>query len=148
MSLKQRLQKDMIKAMKEKNKERLSVIRLAKAAIVNAEKEKTRELDEDEVIAVLSKEVKQRKDALSDYEKAGRQDIIDKINKEIEILLEYLPQQLTEDEIAEIVSQTIFEVGANSIKDMGKVMKELMPKLRGRADGKLVNKLVRQQLEA
>lgn len=147
MSLKEVLYEDLKRAMKEGNKKLVSVIRLARAAIVNAEKEKMHLLDDDEVVQVLAKEVKQRRDAIEEYKKVGRQDTVSELEDEIDILLGYMPQQLSEDEITELVSQTIYEVGASSMRDMGSVMKALMPKIRGRADGSLVNKIVRQQLQ-
>lgn len=147
MSLKERLLEDMKSAMKSKDKERLSVIRMLRAAVLNEEKNKTRELDEDEVIDVLAREAKKRREAIPEYEKAQREDHVEKLKREIDIIMEYLPQQLTEQEIEEIVRQTIQELGANSMKDMGKVMGKLMSQLKGKADGKLVNKIVRQHLQ-
>jgi len=147
MSLKERLLEDMKRAMKSKDKERLSVIRMLRAAVLNEEKNKTRELDEDEVIDVLAREAKKRREAIPEYEKAQRENEVEKLKREIDIIMEYLPQQLTEQEIEEIVRQTIQKLGANSMKDMGKVMGKLMPQLKGKADGKLVNKIVRQHLQ-
>ncbi|MDI3540627.1 MAG: uncharacterized protein PWP66_165 [Thermosediminibacterales bacterium] len=147
MSLKDRLLNDMKESMKNKDKDRLSVIRMARAAILNAEKEKMRELEEGEVIEVLAREVKQRKESLPEFEKGNRPDLVEKIQKEIDVLMEYLPKQLTETEIEDIVRQTIMELGVNSLKDMGKVMGKLMPQLKGRADGSLVNKIVKQLLQ-
>ncbi|MDK2901188.1 putative protein YqeY [Koleobacter methoxysyntrophicus] len=147
MSLKDRLLNDMKESMKNKDKDRLSVIRMARAAILNAEKEKMRELEEGEVIEVLAREVKQRKESLPEFEKGNRPDLVEKIQREIDVLMEYLPKQLTETEIEDIVRQTIMELGANSLKDMGKVMGKLMPQLKGRADGSLVNKIVKQLLQ-
>ena len=146
MSLKEVLYEDLKRAMKQGNKKLVSVIRLVRAAIVNAEKEKLHILDDDEVVQVLAKEVKQRRDAIEEYKRVERQDAVAELENEIDILLEYMPQQLSEDEITELVSQTIYEVGASSVKDMGRVMKALMPRVKGRADGQLVNKIVRQQL--
>lgn len=147
MSLKDRLLNDMKESMKNKDKDRLSVIRMARAAILNAEKEKMRELEEEEVIEVLAREVKQRKESIPEFEKGNRPDLVEKIQREIDVLMEYLPKQLTETEIEDIVRQTIMELGANSLKDMGKVMGKLMPQLKGRADGSLVNKIVKQLLQ-
>ncbi|NPV42913.1 MAG: GatB/YqeY domain-containing protein [Firmicutes bacterium] len=147
MSLKDRLLNDMKESMKNKDKDRLSVIRMARAAILNAEKEKMRELEEGEVIEVLAREVKQRKESLPEFEKGNRPDLVEKIQKEIDVLMEYLPKQLTETEIEDIVRQTIMELGVNSLNDMGKVMGKLMPQLKGRADGSLVNKIVKQLLQ-
>lgn len=148
MSLSERLLNDMKAAMKEKEagKDRLSVIRMTRAAIVNAEIDKKKELADDEILQILTKEVKQRKDTIPDYQKANREDIVAKLENEILILQEYLPQQLTEDELKAIITETIAHTGAAGIHDMGKLMGAIMPKITGRADGKLVNQLVRQLL--
>ena len=147
MSLKERLQEDWKSAMKAHDKFRAGVINMARAAILYQEKTYGSKLDDEAVIAVLSKEVKQRRDATIEYEKGNRQDLVDQANNEIEILLEFLPQQLTEDEIKKIVVNAVSEVGAVSIKDMGKLMTVIMPKLKGRADGKLVNQIVKDILQ-
>ncbi|MGB7606032.1 MAG: GatB/YqeY domain-containing protein [Lutisporaceae bacterium] len=147
MSLKEVLQQDLKTAMKEKDSIRKNTIIMVKASVLQIEKDKRIELDDEGVIEVIAKGVKQRKDSIPDFEKGNRQDIIENINKEIDILMDYLPQQLSDDEVSRIVSDTIFEVGAQSAKDMGKVMSALMPKVKGRADGKLVNILVKQQLQ-
>lgn len=146
MSLKERLQEDWKDSMKAKDKVRSSTISMARAAVLQAEKVDNRTLDDEEIIEVLSREVKRRKEAITEFEKGNRQDLVDQTNSEIEILLEYLPKQLTEEEIADIVQQVIYETGANSIRDMGKVMSAAMPKLKGRADGTLVSLLVKQNL--
>lgn len=147
MSLKERLQEDWKSAMKSHDSFKSSVLSMARAAILQVEKSDGSKLDDEAVINVLSKEVKQRKDSISEFEKGNRQDLVDQTNKEIEILLEYLPQQLTNEEIAEIVKSAVETVGANSISDIGKVMAEIMPKVKGRSDGKLVNQIVRQFLK-
>jgi hypothetical protein len=134
-------------ALKEGQKERLSVIRMAKSAILYAEKERMHELDDGEIIEVLSREVKKRKDDMAEYERLGKKDVAESLGREIDILLSYLPQQLTDDEVEEIVRQTIFEIGANSLKDMGKVMNVVMPKVKGRADGRVVNTIVKKLLQ-
>ncbi|HBG7806580.1 TPA: GatB/YqeY domain-containing protein, partial [Clostridioides difficile] len=95
----------------------------------------------------IAKQLKQRRDALVEFEKAGREDLIKETEGEIEVLKEYLPQQLSEEELEEIVKSTISEVGATSMKDMGKIMSVIQPKVKGRADGKLINKLVKQNLQ-
>lgn len=148
MSLKERLLEDMKAAMKNKDSFRKNVISMVRAAILQVEKDSLKELNDDEVIGVISKEIKQRKEIIPEYEKGGRQDLVEKANKEIEILMEYLPKQLDDDEIRELVKQTIIETGANSLKDMGKVMSVLMPKVKGRADGQYVNKIVKEYLQA
>ena len=142
MTLKERLQEDLKAAMKNKDALRLSVIRLAKAAIMNQEIARGHELSDQEVIEVLVKESKQRTDAIPEYEKAGRNDIIATLRHEFQILQEYLPAQLSETELREIIQTTITEVGAVSKKEIGKVMASLMPKVKGRADGRTVNQIV------
>jgi uncharacterized protein YqeY len=146
MSLKERLQEDWKLAMKSKESFRAGVISMARAAILQSEKTDGVHLDDEQVIAVLSKEVKQRKESIVEFEKGSRPDLVEQTEKEIEILLDYLPQQLTEDEIHEIVRTAVIEVGANSIKDMGKVMAVVQPRVKGRADGKLVSQIVKEQL--
>jgi len=147
MSLKDRLLEDMKSAMKEKNTLKKSAITMVRASILQKEKDERIELDDDGVLGVIAREVKQRKDSIPEFIRGNRPDLVEKLNAEIEILMEYLPQQLTEDEIDAMVTQTITEVGAMSMKDMGKVMGALMPKLQGRADGRLVNQLVRKHLQ-
>ncbi|MEH7414083.1 GatB/YqeY domain-containing protein [Neobacillus drentensis] len=147
MSLLERLNNDMKQAMKNKEKDKLSVIRMVKASIQNeAIKLGTQELSADAELTVLSREVKQRKDSLHEFDKAGRQDLVDKLRTELEILDLYLPKQLSEEELSEIVNETIAEVGATSKAEMGKVMAAIMPKVKGKADGSLVNKFVQQHL--
>lgn len=147
MSLLDRLNDDMKQAMKNKEKEKLSVLRMLKAALQNeAIKLGKSPLSEDEELTVLSRELKQRKDSLQEFENAGRSDLVEKVKTEIEIVQSYMPTSLTEDELRELIEQTIKEVGASSKADMGKVMGAIMPKVKGRADGSLVNKLVQQQL--
>ncbi|GAD12563.1 hypothetical protein GBL_0780 [Geobacillus kaustophilus GBlys] len=137
----------MKQAMKNKEKEKLSVLRMLKAALQNeAIKLGKSPLSEDEELTVLSRELKQRKDSLQEFENAGRSDLVEKVKTEIEIVQSYMPTPLTEDELRELIEQTIKEVGASSKADMGKVMGAIMPKVKGRADGSLVNKLVQQQL--
>lgn len=146
MSLKDRLLEDMKVAMKDKDLIRKNTVQMARAAILQVEKDNKVTLDDEGVIEVISKEVKKRKDVLPEYEKSGRQDLIDNLNKEIEVLMGYLPEQLSEEQLDEIVKITIQEVGASSMKDMGKVMAAIMPKTKGRADGKTINALVKKYL--
>ncbi|QTC43549.1 GatB/YqeY domain-containing protein [Bacillus sp. V3] len=147
MSLLNRLNDDMKQAMKNKEKEKLSVIRMLKAALQNeAIKFGKQELSEDEELTVLSREVKQRKDSLHEFTKAGRDDLAEKIQTELTYVEIYMPKQLSEEEISAIVQETMTEVGASSKADMGKVMGAIMPKVKGKADGALVNKLVLQHL--
>lgn len=147
MSLLEKLNQDMKQAMKNKEKDKLVVIRMVKAALQNeAIKLGKNELSEEEDLTVLSRELKQRKDSLQEFKSANRLDLVEKTQAEIDILVDYMPEQLSENEVSEIVKQTISEVNATSKADMGKVMGALMPKVKGKADGSLVNKLVQQQL--
>jgi uncharacterized protein YqeY len=147
MSLKERLLDDMKSAMKNKDVIRKNTISMVRAAILQKEKDEKVELDDDGILGVIAKEAKQRKDSIPEFEKGNRPDLVEKINQEIQILMEYLPQQLTEEEIEELVIRTIREVGAENQTDMGKVMKALMPQVKGRADGKVVNMLVKKHLK-
>ncbi len=145
MSLLERLNNDMKQAMKNKEKDKLSVIRMVKASLQN-EGIKLGQLSEDQELTVLTRELKQRKDSLQEFNSAGREDLVNKIQSEIEILEVYMPEQLSEEELIQIVNETIEEVHASSKADMGKVMGAIMPKVKGKADGTLVNKIVQQQL--
>lgn len=148
MSLQERLLSDMKEAMKAKEagKLRLTVIRMVRASIKNAEISKKRDLNDEEVLEILTREVKQRRDAIPEYEKFNRQDVINGLEEEIKILMGYLPKQLSEAEITQLAKEIIEEIGASSPRDMGKVMGKLMPKVKSRADGKLVNKIVKDLL--
>ncbi|GMR68429.1 MULTISPECIES: GatB/YqeY domain-containing protein [Bacillus] len=146
MSLLGRLNDDMKQAMKNKQKEKLTVIRMVKAALQNEGIKLQHTLTEEEELTVLAREVKQYKDSLLEFKKAGREDLVDKLQSEIRILSAYLPEQLTEEELANVIKQVISEVGATSKADMGKVMTAVMPKVKGKTDGSLVNKLVIQLL--
>ena len=150
MSLKEKLTADMKEAMKarEEGRQRLGVIRLVRGAIRQQEIDGQRELDDEAVVSVISKEGKQRRDAIEEFQKGGRDDLVRQNEAEIAILMEYLPQQMTEDEVRSAVQEAIAATGASTPKDMGKVMKELMLKVKGRADGKLVNQIVRERLDA
>lgn len=146
MRLKERLNEDMKAAMKAREELRLSVLRLARAAIVNAEVAKGTELDEAGVVEVLEKEAKKRRESIAEFTKAGRTDLADKEQKELEILTAYLPQPMSAEELRAVVRECIAAVGATSPKDIGAVMKVLMPKIRGRADGKAANQIVQEML--
>jgi uncharacterized protein len=146
MSLLERLNNDMKQAMKNKEKDKLSVIRMVKASLQNEGLKLQRELTEDEELTVLSRELKQRKDSLEEFANAGRTDLVDKIRTEIGHVEAYMPEQLSAEEVSEIVKQAIEEVNATSKADLGKVMGVLMPRVKGKADGSLVNKIVQQQL--
>lgn len=147
MSLSDQLNEDMKAAMRSQDKFRLSVIRMLRAAVKNAEIEHKQPLNDEQVVDIISRELKQRKDSLLEFEKAGRQDLVDNVQAEIGIIAGYLPEQLNEEQIAELVRQAIRDTGAQSKADMGKVMAALMPKVKGRADGKLVNQTVQEYLQ-
>lgn len=146
MGLVDRLTTDMKLAMKAKDKVRLSVIRMIKTSLQNESIKNGRQLSEDEALAVLTRELKQRKDSLQEFENAGRQDLVDEVSEEIAIVKFYMPEQLSDDEVLSIIDETISEVGAQSKADIGKVMKAVMPKVKGRADGSQINRLVRSKL--
>lgn len=147
MSLLDRLNDDMKQAMKNKEKEKLSVIRMLKASLQNeAIKFGKQQLSEDEELTVLSREVKQRKDSLQEFQNAGRDDLVEKLQAELTYVEIYMPEQLSEEEVLAIVQETVAEVGASSKADMGRVMGAIMPKVKGKADGALVNKLVLHHL--
>ena len=147
MSLKEQLTADMKEAMKNKEKERLAVIRMVRGAIRQQEIDGQKELGEEDVIAVISKEVKMRRDSIEEFQKGGREDLVEKTQAEIDVLLPYLPAQLSEDEVRELVKAAVEQSGAATPKDMGKVMGVLMPKVKGRADGKMVNTIVKSFLQ-
>lgn len=144
--LKEKLMEDLKEAMKEKQTLRKNVVQMIRAAILQVEKDKQIELEDNQILEIIVKEAKKRKDSLSDYEKSGREDLINQVKEEIEIISEYLPKQLTREEITEIVKQVIEETGATSIKDMGKVMKSAKEKMGATADGKTINEVVRELL--
>ena len=147
MSLVERLNSDMKQAMKNREKDKLSVIRMLKASLQNEGiKLGKQELSEDEELTVLSRELKQRKDSLQEFDKAGRQDLTDKLHAEIAVVESYMPKQLSEEELDALVTEAIAQTNATSKADMGKVMSAIMPKVKGKADGSLVNKLVLQHL--
>ncbi|TGE32545.1 GatB/YqeY domain-containing protein [Desulfosporosinus sp. Sb-LF] len=150
MTLKDRLVEDMKVAMKakEEGKVRLSVIRMARAAIKNAEIDKKIEFNDAQVIEVLARELKLRRDALEVFGQADRPEQVKALEEEMAVLMDYLPQQLSEGEIRQLVQEIIATVGAQGPKDLGKVMGALSPKTKGRADGKVVNLLVREMLGA
>jgi len=146
LALKDQLQADLKTAMKDKDKVKKSSITMIRAAILQVEKDQKVELEEDQILEIIAKQLKQRRDGLAEFEKAQRDDLIQQAQEEITIIESYLPTQLTVDEIKVIVAETIKETGAVDVKDMGKIMSALMPKVKGRADGKLVNQVVRESL--
>ena len=144
--LKEKLMSDLKDAMKEKDILRKNVVQMIRAAILQVEKDKQIELEENQIIEIIAKESKKRKDSLADYQRSGRQDLIEQIKAEIEIISAYLPKQLSKEEITNIVKEVINETGATSIKDMGKVMKSAKEKCGAAADGKTINEVVRELL--
>lgn len=146
MSLKDKLTEDLKQAIRQGDEQRKSTLRLAMAAIKNAEIEKRRELEEGELLAIIAKEAKQRHESIAEFERGGRQDLADREKAELEVLLAYLPEQLGREEIEAQARQIIQEVGATSPAQMGQVMGRLMPLMRGKADGKVVNQVVKELL--
>jgi len=143
LTLKDKLASDFKEAMKARDEIRKNTINLARAAIKQYEVDKREELDEQGILAILSKQVKMRKDALADFERAGRTDLADAYNAEIQVLMEYLPEQLSEDKVAEIVKSTAMEMGIERGKqNMGKLMGVVMPKVKGNCDGSVVRKII------
>ncbi len=156
MELKTKIQQNLNSALKEKKELEVSVLRQILAAVLNKEKEKRFKskkeedvsLTEEEITDVVSSEAKKRREAIVEFAKGKRQDLVEKEKKELEILEKYLPEQLSEEEIRKLVKEAIESAGAKEIKDMGKVMAELMPKTKGRADNSLVSRIVRELLTA
>ncbi len=147
-SLIERLEEDYKAALRAGQKERVATIRLLKAAIINKVKEKGEELEDDGVLDVLAAAAKQRKESVQAFQEGGRDDLSAKEQRELEIIQEYLPEALSEEAIASRVEAVIAELGATSPKDTGKVMKVLMAEMKGRADGGLVSRLVKERLSA
>jgi uncharacterized protein YqeY len=149
MGLTDKVNADITSAMKAKDAPRLSALRMIKAALMNKSVEKGRDLDDVDAVQVIASLVKQRRDSIEQFSKAARQDLVDKETKEMEVLNEYLPAAATAEEIDAAVAAAIAETGASSPKDMGKVMKAVMPKLAGKnADGRTINESVRRTLGA
>lgn len=146
MSLKDRLFDELKTAMKEKDTVKKDVIQVVRAGILQVEKDNKVTLDDDGVIEVISRELKKRKEVLPDYERSGREDKVLEINRQIEILNSYLPEQLSEAELEKELSDIITSVNATSMKDMGVVMKKASVSLKGRADGKVINEMVKKLL--
>ena len=145
--LKEQLLNDLKTAMKEKDKVRKTTITMIRAAILQIEKDKKIELDEADILDVIAKQMKQRRDALEEFQKANRDDLVEQTQAEMKVIEAYLPKQLTKEEIQLIVDETIAETGVQSLKEMGKLMAALMPKVKGLADGKMVNTVVRERLQ-
>ena len=136
----------MKEAMKNKEKEKLTVIRMVKAALDKERIDKKAEVNDDLLIDVVNKQVKMRNDSLEEFKKANRADLIKQTEEELEILKDYLPEQLSEEEVITIIEEVINEVNAETIKDMGKVMKEVTPKVKGKADMKHVSEIIKSKL--
>ena len=147
MSLKEQLFADLKEAMKQKDNILKDTIQMVRAGVLQIEKDKKIELEDDGVIDVIIKEIKKCNDVLPDFEKSGRQDLIDELNKKLTILKSYLPEQLSVDEINQIVLCAIEEAGASSMKDMGKVMSLVSDKIKGRADSKTTSEIVKKLLQ-
>lgn len=147
MSLKQEISESLTQAMKARDEVRKIPLRLVMAAVKEAEIDKKDELTDAEVLRLVQKEAKARNESIADAEKAGRQDLIDQAEAELKVLKEFLPEKLSEEEVLAIVEDAIKETGAASMADMGSVMKVVMPKIQGRADGGAVSQMVRQKLQ-
>ncbi|API89565.1 hypothetical protein BKP56_09990 [Marinilactibacillus sp. 15R] len=146
MTVLEELNQDMKVAMKAKDRESLTTIRMLKSALQNEQINKGDELTEDEELTVLAREKKQRVESLNEFKDADRKDLVEKLEKELSIVDQYLPEQLSEQEIFQIVRDTVEQTGADSMKDMGKVMGAVLPKVKGKADGSLVSSIVKQEL--
>lgn len=144
--LKEQLMEDFKNAMKEKNELKKNTIMMVRSAILQVEKDTQKELSENEIIEIIAKELKKRKESVADIERSGRADLLANINEEIAIIKAYLPEELSKEEIEKIIVETIAEVGATTMKDMGKVMQAVKIKVAGRADNRLVNEIVKAKL--
>jgi hypothetical protein len=146
MSLEERLIEEMKGAMKSSDKLRLSTIRMIRSALKNKEIEVRKKLEDEDVMKVIQAMVRKGEESVEQFQAGGRTDLVEKEKKEIEILRSFLPQPLSQDQILRIIDQSIQETQASSLKDIGKVMKSVMPKIGGKADGKLINQLVKERL--
>jgi len=146
LTLKEHITEDMKQAMKEKNKLKLDAIRMLRGAIRNREIEKQTELDDDGVLQVLANQIKKRNNSIEQFRDAGRMDLVERESEQLQAIEIYMPQQLSLEEIKELIDEVITETGASSMRDMGKVMSTIMPRIQGRADGKEVNQMVREKL--
>ena len=144
--LKEKLLEDLKTAMKEKDEIKKNTVQLVRAAILQVEKDKAITLEDDKILEIIAKESKKRRDSIPDYEKSGREDLLKQINEEIAILEEYLPEQLSQEEVEQKVKEIIQEVDASSMKDMGNVMKIVKEQVGARADGKTINEIVKKIL--
>ena len=147
MGIKDVISKDLIDSQKAKDKLKTSTLRLLNSEIKNAEIAKGEKLKEEEISVIVGKEIKRRKEAIEEYKKGNRDDLVEKEGKEEKILKHYMPEQLSEEKIKEIISNAITEVDASGKQEMGKVMGKVMPQVKGKADGSIVNKIASQLLE-
>ena len=147
MALKEELLLDLKAAMKAKDNVIKQAVTMVRASILQIEKDTKKVLGDDEIIDVISKQVKQRKDSLEEFIKAEREDLVEQTKAELDVLMNYMPKQLTKEELVVIVKEAISSTGAKTKKDMGKIMKEVMPKIKGKADGKSVNEVASSLLE-
>ena len=142
--LKEKLMEDLKEAMKSKNEIKKNTVQMVRAAILQIEKDKGIQVEDDRILEIIAKEVKSKRDALKDFEKAERQDLIDQTNQEIEVLQQYLPKQLSREEIKVELEKIIAEIGATTMKDMGAIMKEAKAKMGASADGKTINEVAKE----
>lgn len=143
----EKLKQDMVEAMKNKEKERLTVIRMVKAAMDQEHIDRKREINDELLIDVVNKQIKMRKDSIAEFDKAGRTDLSEKTQSEVDILMAYLPEQLSNEEVVKIIDEIFAEVKPEGQKDMGKVMKEATAKLKGKADMKEVSNIIKEKLQ-
>ena len=142
--LKEKLMEDLKEAMRSKNEIKKNTVQMVRAAILQIEKDKGIQVEDDRILEIIAKEVKTKKDAIKDFEKAERQDLIDQTNQEIEVLQQYLPKQLSREEIKVELEKIISEIGATTMKDMGTIMKEAKAKMGASADGKTINEVAKE----
>ena len=144
--MREKILNDLVSAMKNKDKETLSVLRMVKGAIQLEEINKKQELNDEDVIAVISKQIKTRKESMLEFEKAGRNDLVEQTSKEVEILSNYMPEQLSEEEVIKVIDEAFNELKPEKPSDMGKLMGFLTPKLKGKADMSFVSKTIKEKL--
>ena len=144
--MKERINKDFITAMKNKEKEKLAVIKMVRGAIQLEELNKKKELTDDEIVSIIAKQIKTRKESSVEFEKGNRQDLIEKTKEEIKILEEYMPEQMGEEEVNKVIDEVFAQLNPTGPSDMGKIMGAISPILKGKADLGLVNKLIREKL--
>ena len=147
MALRDQIPEDLKSALREKKSLDLMVLRMLQASIKNREIDNKGQLGDEEIVQVVSSEIKKRRDSIEEFKKVGRDDAAETEQQEIDVLMKYMPEQLSDDEVSAKVAELVAESGAKSIKDLGVAMKVVMPALKGKADGKVVNKYVRQELE-